>query len=224
MNLNRIFDALVASGMTGQLAGGIAGTPAGPGGAAIVGGLAWQAYERYRAARPDAAATTADDGAWRDLSRHAFLPPSAAPAARRDLLVLRAMITAACADGHVDTDERVRIYRRIEALDISHAEKGLLLEEISQPLALYQLVQQVPSRAFAAEVYLAAALVADTPSPEHQVFLQDLAEQLALPPDLVLALRRQASAALPPLPEETGKDRSSGLKPLPPATMLSPQA
>lgn len=247
MNLNRIFNGLIATGLAGEIAGlGAGASLAGGGGrfggrgrgplgeaarlrgAAVIGGLAWKAYEQYRAAEANAPGSTADDAQWHDIPRDAFLPVSAAPAARRDLLVLRAMITAAYADGHVDTDERVRVYQRIEALELGQAEKGLLMEEISQPLELYQLVQQVPSGAFATEVYLAAALVADTPSrahrPARQLFLRELAEQLALPRDLVRALQQQASAGERSAPDRDSEGRSSGLKPLPRATMLSPQA
>lgn len=239
MNLDRIFKGLVLSGLAGGVAGallagggvrfdskgrGPLGKAARPGGAAIIGGLAWNAYDQYRAGVAAGAGAPADGPQWHDIPRDAFQPVSAAPAARRDLLVLRAMITAAYADGHVDTDERVRVYQRVKALDLSHAEKGLLMEEISQPLELYQLVQQVSDRALATEVYLAAALVADTPSPAHRLFLQDLAEQLALPQALVRTIGQQAGVARRSASARDSEERSSGPKPLPRATMLSPQA
>ena len=70
MNLNRIFDGLVSSGVAGGVAGGAAssllisglgskkgrkmmGKAAKLGGAAVVGGLAWKAYEQYRANRTE---------------------------------------------------------------------------------------------------------------------------------------------------------------------------
>lgn len=116
------------------------------------------------------------------------MPQSSSEVAHRDLLVLRAMISAAHADGHVHDEERLAIFGRIEKLDLSHAEKGLLLEEVSSPLDVEQLVQQVPSRAMAAEVYAAALLIAGTPSPAHRLFLQDLADQLALPAGFITSL------------------------------------
>lgn len=226
MNLNRIFEGLISSGVAGGLAGGAAsgllvqglgskkgrkmmGKAAKLGGAAVIGGLAWKAYEQYRdgqAAQSSggrAASTGASapakrsDAAWSGITQDQFLPEAGATAARRDLLVLRAMITAAHADGHIDTDERLKIYQRIETLELSHAEKGLLMEEISQPLILEQLVQQVPNRAMAAEVYLAALVMADSQAPAHRLFLHDLAEQLALPADFVAALHDELSPVEP---------------------------
>lgn len=251
MNLNRIFDGLLSSGVAGGVAGGAASAllvqglsgkkgrkalskAAKLGGAAVVGGLAWKAYEHYRADRNDTTAsavapqdlaatlgsaalpngeqgaggTSASlqagdgiDGQWAGIDRQEFLPDAAAPAARRDLLVLRAMIAAAHADGHIDGAERLKIFDRIESLSLSHAEKGLLMEEIGAPLGIDQLAQQVPDRALAAEVYVAALLVADTPAPAHQLFLHDLAERLDLPAGFVRAMheevaQKRADAAL----------------------------
>lgn len=228
MNLNRIFSGLMSSGVAGGVAGGaasallvqglsskkgrkMAGKAAKLGGAAVVGGLAWNAYQNYRERNgeqgPESSglAETARGGdRWDGISEEQFLPEGAAQAARRDLLVLRAMITGAHADGHIDAEERLRIYERIEKLELSHAEKGLLLEELSSPLDVSQLAQQVPSRAMAAEVYAAAMLMADTPTPAHRLFLHDLADQLALPAGFVRSLHEQlpAGEALPPADAE----------------------
>lgn len=212
MNLNRIFDGLMSSGLAGGLAGGaastlaihgltskkgrkMAGTAAKLGGAAVVGGLAWKAYDQYRRNRSTATPGSAEgarDRRWQGMSEGQFMAKAPAAAARRDLLVLRAMITAAHADGHVDAEERMRVYERIEGLELSHAEKGLLLEEISSPYGLDQLVQQVPNRAMAAEVYMAALLMLPDASPAHRLFLQDLAEQLTLPAEFVRSMNEEA--------------------------------
>ncbi len=239
MNLNRIFDGLVSSGVAGGLAGGAAsallvqglsskqgrrrvGKAAKLGGAAIIGGLAWKAYEQYRGRRSSQGTASPaetypagqDTVSWKDITRDQFLPEAGPTAARRDWLVLRAMITAAHADGHIDTDERIRIYQRIESLELSHEEKGLLMEEISTPLDLEQLVQQVPNRALAAEVYVAALLMADSPAPAHRLFLHDLAERLALPADFVASMHAEVSPSKPVL-----EDASQH-----PVAMVSPQA
>ncbi len=216
MNLNRIFDGLFSSGVAGGVAGGaasalliqglsskkgrkMAGSAAKLGGAAVIGGLAWNAYRNYRsnnpgdsegqlAQSPGLAERVRGGQRWDAIEEDEFLPQASGAAARRDLIVLRAMITAAHADGHIDDNERLEIFGRIEKLDLSHAEKGLLLEEISSPLDIEQLVQQVPSRALAAEVYAAALLIAGTPSPAHRLFLQELADQMTLPPGFVKSL------------------------------------
>lgn len=219
MNLNRIFNGLMSSGVAGGVAGGaasallvqglsskkgrkMAGSAMKLGGAALVGGVAWNAYQKYRSQSAGASedntghsaglAESVRGGAhWDGIDEEQFMPRASGEAARRDLLVLRAMITAAYADGHIDSQERLHIFERIEKLDLSHAEKGLLLEEVSSPLDVNQLVQQVPSRAMAAEVYAAALLMAGTPSPAHRLFLQDLSDQLALPAAFVDSLQEE---------------------------------
>jgi len=238
MNLNRIFDGLMSSGVAGGVAGGaasallvqglgskkgrkMAGKAVKLGGAAVIGGLAWNAYQKYRG-QNETQSASAEQGLaesarggdqWTGIPQEQFLPEGSAQAARRDLLVLRAMITAAHADGHIDTAERMKIYERIEALELSHAEKGLLIEEISSPLDVAQLAQQVPSRALAAEAYAAAMLIADTPTPAHRLFLHDLAEELALPAGFVRTLHEEAPSieAIPAVGRE-------------PAQTVSPQA
>jgi uncharacterized membrane protein YebE (DUF533 family) len=66
----------------------------------------------------------------------------------------------------------------------------------------------------AAEVYLAALLMADSPAPAHRLFLHDLAEQLALPAEFVAAMHEEVSPAKP-----SGMEASPSRSPL-----VSPQA
>jgi uncharacterized membrane protein YebE (DUF533 family) len=236
--LNGLLLSGVAGGFAGGAAGGLLvqglgnrkgrrtmGKAATLGGAAIIGGLAWKAYEQYRDragaskevgghAAGHARASGTGSASWQGITQDQFLPEGGSTAARRDVLVLRAIITAAHADGHIDTDERLKIYQRLENLELSPTERGFLMEEISAPLNLQQLVQQVPNRAMAAEVYLAALLMADTPAPAHRLFLHDLAEQLALPAGFVAAMH-----------EEVNPGKPSRAEALPtPSPMVSPQA
>ncbi|NJN51448.1 MAG: tellurite resistance TerB family protein [Gammaproteobacteria bacterium] len=135
------------------------------GGAAAIGGLAWKAYQDYQ--RGKDAAATADKT---DLPRAAFDRVLVEPlnATSRSLLIMRAMITAASADGHLDPHERERIFTMVSRLDLTTEEKGLLFDEMRVPLSPQQLAHQVRDEETAIEAYAAALLAIDTTRPKRQ--------------------------------------------------------
>ena len=109
-------------------------------------------------------------------------PPAAAPGpARADqaLHLLRAMITAAHADGLIDATEREAILGRAREAGMDAESLQALDVEIRAPLTLEQLTVRTPADQ-RAEVY-AAALIAITADTEaERQFLQKLADQLGL--------------------------------------------
>lgn len=60
------------------------------------------------------------------------------------------------------------------------------------PRLLRQLLEALPPDASARDVYAASVAAADLSRPAHRVYLQDLAEALALPMPLVMRLDREA--------------------------------
>lgn len=217
MDLNRALDGLMRSGIGGSLAAGLAGGLAANalsgkktrklagsalkvGGAVAIGGLAWKAYQRYRAAPEQAADTAggraADASGWNALTETGFQPTETAACRRRDLLVLRAMIAAAHADGHLDDAERRRIFERIDSLGLDAAEKGLLFDELRRPLQVAELAGQATTPELAAEVYAAALLAIDESQPISRAYLAELAEAMALPTALVVELHRSAGETM----------------------------
>jgi uncharacterized membrane protein YebE (DUF533 family) len=213
MDLNRALEGLMRSGIGGSLAAGLAGGLAANalsgkktrklagsalkiGGAVAVGGLAWKAYQRYRAAPEAAADENPARGQWAALSESGFQPEETAACRERDLLVIRAMIAAAHADGHLDDAERGRIFDRIDTLGLEPAEKGLLFDELRRPLGVAQLARQAPTPELAAEVYAAALLAIDESQPISRAYLAELAQSLELPTALVVELHRGAGEAM----------------------------
>ena len=65
------------------------------------------------------------------------------------------------------------------------------------PRLLRQLLGALPPDASAHDVYAASVAAADLSRPAHRVYLQDLAEALALPMPLVRRLDRQALGLQP---------------------------
>ncbi len=196
----RMIDQLVSSGVAGGFAGGVAGGAltnalsgkkgkklAGSalklGGMALVGGVAYKAWQTYRNGAGTASATALAA----PPTGSAFLPGSdnVAEANALSLLLARAMISAAKADGQIDTEESQAILNHINSLDMPAEAKAFLFEEYGRPLDVQALTASVDSAEHAAEVYAASVLMVDPPSPPEQIYLATLARELDLEAGLV---------------------------------------
>lgn len=166
------------------------------GGLAAIGGLAYKAYRNYQEGRPltegvpglEQLTTAPSDS---EFSEEALTNESA-------LLLVRAMIATAAADGVVDPSERAKILGELKegGLDAQAAE--FLDPEIQHPASIEEIAKGVgSSKELALEVYAAAHIVASS-EPEVR-YLKDLGEALALEPDLIARFNQTARsyAALP---------------------------
>jgi uncharacterized membrane protein YebE (DUF533 family) len=156
------------------------------GGAAVLGGLAYKAYQTWQANK--GAATTVPTGDLKDITPRAegtpFLP---APQAARDelsLSLLRAMIAAAKSDGHIDAEEQKRIFAKIDELALDTEAKAFVMDELRKPLDIDAVVRGATSQEAAVEIYAASALAIDPDDPAEQAYLAMLASRLKLDPGL----------------------------------------
>jgi len=197
-DLNRIVDGLMKSGVLGGLAGGVAGgalagvlggkgakklgkTALQAGALAAIGGVAWKAYQAYTS-RPQENAPQPVQQA-----------PLALPApATHDLLMVRAMIAAAHADGHIDAKEQTRIFEQVDRMGLADDDKATLFDELRRPLGLRELVELTPDSEAGAEVYAASLFALDSGQPISQRYLAELAQRLELPAELVSAVHAEA--------------------------------
>jgi uncharacterized membrane protein YebE (DUF533 family) len=108
------------------------------------------------------------------------------------ILILRAMIAAAYADGHIDENERQKIFSRVDDFELTTEDKASLFDELRNPLSLQQLVKAVPNTQTAIEVYAASLLAIDEHQPVSQDYLNKLGVALAIPTPLIHALHEQA--------------------------------
>jgi uncharacterized membrane protein YebE (DUF533 family) len=150
------------------------------GGLAALGGIAYQAYQKWQG-NAEMAGNTIDQ-----LSGPA--------AATRSLALLRAMVAAAKADGHIDAAERTRIESQLAALALDAETVAFFKEELEKPLDLQAVAAGADSPAAAAEIYLTSLLVIDDQDAQERAYLQNLAQELKLAPDLVAAIEAQAAA------------------------------
>ncbi len=97
-----------------------------------------------------------------------------------EALILRAMVSAAKADGQIEEDEVQRIVGKVGADGLSEEEKQFLISELRTPLDLDALVADVPNEMVAAEVYAASLLAIDLDTQEEVAYLRQLARALRL--------------------------------------------
>jgi uncharacterized membrane protein YebE (DUF533 family) len=196
----RLLDQLVGSGAAGGFAGGLAGgalanmlagkkakklagSALKAGGLALVGGLAYKAWQSYQQA-PGAAS---GDAIPVPPAGGAFLPDGSDQQATHSLslLLARAVISAAKADGQIDAQESQAILNQINTLDLPAEDKAFLFEEYGRPLDIQALADAVDSPEHAAEVYAASLLMLDPPSAPEQIYLDSLARAIGLEAGLV---------------------------------------
>lgn len=158
------------------------------GGVAAVGVLAYKAYgdwKRQQGGMPAGAEQQTIDR----------LPP--AQAEQHAQAILKALVAAAKADGHVDAREREVIEGEFRRLDDDASLQAWLHAELERPLDPAEVARAAGTPEMASEMYLASLLAADEQSFMERAYLDELARQLGLDDDLKQRLEqevRQASA------------------------------
>jgi uncharacterized membrane protein YebE (DUF533 family) len=148
-------------------------------------GLAYAAYEHYKQPTTDVSTSTP----------HQSLPPvppsnvrstpppppaaSSGPNHENALHLIRAMISAADADGLIDTEERENILARAREAGLDAESLRALEVEISAPMSMKQLLARTPDN-LRDETYAAALIAITADSKEERDFLDQLATGLKL--------------------------------------------
>ena len=190
IDAKRLLDQLVGSGAAGGFAGGLAGGAL----ANMLGGkkgrkLAGSALKLGGLALVGGLDPPPADGT--------FLPreSDAAGAQALSMLLARAMISAAKADGQIDTQESQAILNRINGLALPAEDKAFLFEEYGRPLDIEALARDVDSPEHAAEVYAASMLMVEPPSAPEKIYLDTLAHSLGLDGGLVQQIQAAVQAS-----------------------------
>jgi uncharacterized membrane protein YebE (DUF533 family) len=152
-----------------------------------VGMLAWKAWQNSQSGAGQATAPTAPDaGQGQPLEQ---LQGQAQE--RRGLEILQAMIMAARADGHIDSEERALLGREIERLGPDDELQAWIQQQFDAPLDAAALARSADSPQARREIYLVSAAIIDEQNPMERAWLDQLAAEMALEPALVQALDRQ---------------------------------
>lgn len=153
------------------------------GGAAALGLVAWKAWQNYQ--RGQSATSAAAEP--RTIDR---LP--AQEAEQHSQAILRALIAAAKADGHIDQRERELIDAEIARISSEPTLLQWFDRELQKPLDPAEVAAAADSPELAAEMYLASLLMIDQQSFMEKAYLDELARQLELPAALRAELDAQA--------------------------------
>jgi uncharacterized membrane protein YebE (DUF533 family) len=202
----------VGGGILGLLLGSKKGKKMGGnlltyGGAAVLGGLAYKAFQNWQQGKqvaPAGAPTPAPELA--PAPRDSAFDPesgSATDGTPFALALVRAMIAAAKADGHIDADEQRLLFQRIEAFDLNAEAKAFVFDELSRPTNLDAIATLPRNQEQAAEIWLVSRLAIDPDDAREKAYLAALGAKLSLPPPLLAHLESQAALALPAPGAET---------------------
>jgi uncharacterized membrane protein YebE (DUF533 family) len=177
----------VAGGLLGMLLGGkkirkLTSGALGYGGAAALGALALQAYQNYQRQQTGGFG----GGAMAEAAAPHTLP--AADGNPFELVLIRAMVGAAKADGHIDAAEQRRLFAEVERLGLDAESKAYVFDLLTKEVDLASLVSAVATPEQGAELYLAARLAIDPDEPAERVFLDALAARLKIPSELRASL------------------------------------
>ncbi len=177
------------------------------GGMAAVGGLAYKAWRDHKESQNAPAQPTPQPAA-QPAPAAVQIPDVPAGSAfdigaQKDsqgsdirLTLVRAMISSAKADGHIDAEEHGRIQEQIKAMELGAEEKAFLFDQLDAPSDPIAIARLSSGDEQAAEIYIASALAIDLDTPEERQYLDRLADALRLPADLRQRLDAEAGGVV----------------------------
>ena len=189
-----IASGVAAGGIAALLIGNkkarnIAGKAATIGGAALLGGLAFSAYKKWQ----QGSVTTQPQvqSSAQQLSELSF---QSAASDNEDFQVtlIKAMISAAKADGHIDGSEQDRIFNAIDKMELTASMKAAMFDWLRHPIPVQELVFNHHSLEQKSEIYLISCFAIDTEQNPERAHLQQLESSLQLPAGLAQQLELQA--------------------------------
>lgn len=156
------------------------------GGLAAVGALAYKAYGDWKQQQSGAATAAAP------RMVDALPPPDAESHSQA---ILKALIAASKADGHVDDRERQVIEGEFSRLDAAPEVRQWLQAELQKPLDPAEVARAATTPEMASEMYLASLLAVDEQNFMERAYLDELARQLKLDDGLKARLEQQMKEA-----------------------------
>lgn len=161
----------------------LTGTAVKLGSLAAVGGIAYKTYQKWQASDSEAADYGTSIEQLSDLDVN-----------DRSLSMVKAMIAAAKADGHLDANEVANIRKQVANLDLDDEFAKLVEVELDRPLDAKSIADLADSPAAAAEIYLTSLMVIDVDTPKEREYLDQLAGHLGLPQQYVVELEAETAA------------------------------
>jgi len=107
------------------------------------------------------------------------------------VLLIRAMIAAASADGVIDQQERQRILEKYRGANLSQEEQNFLAGELLCPAGAEQLTAESHSVETARRIYAVSLLAVMVDTEAERAYLRTLAERLGLSAEERAAIHRE---------------------------------
>lgn len=172
----------------------VAGSALKLGSLAAIAGLGYQAYKNYKAGQNPVETT---EGTTPEL-----LPPPSdsgfhpeAVSTDFALILVRAMIAASRADGHIDDAERARIMDKLKVSGLGADAAQFLEDELANPVDLDAIIAAAATEEQRVELYTASRLAIEPKSRAERGYLDLLAGRLNLPDALIDHIEATVSAA-----------------------------
>ena len=162
---------------------------------AAIGGIGYKAYQNWVAEK------NATDQQYKDMaedigrdnaSDHTLInfdKLDDKESENRSQTLLKAMIAAAKADGHVNSKEVTAIEEQITKLGLGDDTAALIQDEIAKPLDVKEVAALATDQAMAAEIYLVSAVISNRENSMEREYLENLATEMGLPDALVAQLQ-----------------------------------
>jgi len=155
------------------------------GGMGAIAGLAYKAYQDYQAGNKPGEGVK--EGNLLPPPQDTGFHPALAPQGEDQfaLALVRAMIAAARADGHIDEAERRKISERLKASGIDGEVETFLIEELERPVDVDALIAAAQTEEQKVELYTASRLAIEPQTRAERGYLDMLAGRLNLPDPLI---------------------------------------
>ena len=155
---------------------------------ALIGGLAYKAYQNYSAGRPlvtdrSEALEPAPSGSGFD---------EAAVSNDTAIACVRAMIAAAAADGRLDAKEQQRIIGSLKDQGLDSSAEEFLANELNSPSSIDSIVAGSRNQQQDIQLYTAARIAIEVDTPAEKEFLSELGTTLELPAELIAHINASA--------------------------------
>ena len=160
------------------------------GGLAAIAGLGYQAYKNWQAGQQP---QPADASTAASAEPSLLPPPSGSGFGLEDepnsadfaVILVRAMIAAARADGHIDAVEREAILGKVKLAGLGADAEAFLNEELSNPVDLDAIVGAAATESQKVELYTASRIAIEPDGRAERGYLDLLAGRLGLADALV---------------------------------------
>lgn len=182
-----------AANILGQVIGNIGGgsnassnqgmsTASKLGGLAMIGGLAYKAYNAYQNSQSN-------------KPQGLYAAPKDEDTAQKDgLLIIRAMIGAAAADGKIDDEEYNIIFAKAKDGGLSDEERNFIANEMKNPCQARDLALQVDDLRQASQVYAAAAMACQIDNAHERKYMDQLQQYMNMEKDLAKQIESEVAS------------------------------